>query len=168
MRAVTSAIIKAPKPTAPRRARPRKSKPALVGKRGARLLDNPCIHRTTTAGDICLQCGAHVPDEAPATPGARGPAPVPIAAIPTRGGRGPVLIPSSPNREIHLTVARFIAGRKRPLTATNIAAHLGLDTSLITDSLQELQRCELVAQPRGEYTRHWVATAMLRNRGVQA
>lgn len=153
------------------RRRQKRTKPVLLGKRSANLGKVPCLHRTTTTDDICLQCGEYAPDEKSNV------IPHPTAQVERVLKRfegkfpqpfDPVVIMPSPNQHTHLRVARFVAGRKRPLVATNIAAHLHLDTVAVAASMQMLKRLGLVEQPRGEYTHHWVSTAKLRNRGVVA
>ncbi|MFI5509087.1 hypothetical protein ACIA48_16575 [Mycobacterium sp. NPDC051804] len=57
-----AALKKQPKSEVEQPKPRRRRRPNPLGKRGARLEEVDCIHPTTDVNDICLQCGAYVPE----------------------------------------------------------------------------------------------------------
>lgn len=141
---------------APRRRPPHKAKPILLGKRGAPVEYAGCIHRTTTADDICLNCRKHVGEDKPVPPRIRPPQwkPPEISQVP---------IP-----EQHYRIAVQLYQRRNGITLADLAEAAELERDQVQNGLQYLEQHGLAVCHGRRRAARWAATALLRLMGPKS
>jgi hypothetical protein len=136
--------------TAPRRQPGRKAKPILLGKRGTPLEYAGCVHRTTTADDICLNCRKYVGEDKPVPPRRQPPQ------------WKPPKIPQVPIPEQHYKIALQLYQRRCGITLAELAEAVELERHLVQNGLQYLEQNGLAVCHGRRRAARWAATARLR------
>jgi hypothetical protein len=141
---------------APGRRRPRKAKPVLLGKRGAPLEYAECVHRTTTADDVCLNCRRYVGENKPVPPSRRAP----VWKPPT--------IPQVPVPEQHYKIAQQLYQRRSGITVAELAKVAELERRQVQNGLQYLEQNGLAVCHGRRAAARWAATVLLRRVGPKS
>jgi len=136
--------------TAPRRRPRRKAKPILLGKRDAALEYAGCIHRTTTADDICLNCRKYVGEDKPVPPRHRPPE------------WKPPRIPQVSIPEQHYKIALQLYQRRYGISLAELAKAVELERHQVQNGLQYLEQSGLAVCHGRRSAARWAATARLR------
>ena len=141
---------------APRRRRPRKAKPVLLGKRGAPLEYAGCIHHTTTADDVCLNCGRYVGEDKPVPPRRRPPR------------WKPPTVPQVSVPKQHYNIAQQLYQRRSGITVAELAEVVKLERHQVQNGLQYLEQNGLAVCHGRRSAAHWAATVLLRRVGPKS
>ena len=128
----------------------------LLGKRGAPLEIAGCFHRTTTADDVCLNCGRYVGEDKPVPP----------------PGRPPRWKPPKPPRvpvpEQHYKIAVELYRRRTGVTVAELAKMVELERHEVQNGLQYLEQNGLAVCHGRRATARWAATKLLRRVGPKS
>lgn len=151
-------LMQAPQRFAAPRRRPRKAKPVLLGKRGAPLEYAECIHRTTTADDVCLNCGRYVGEDKPVPPRRR----------PPRRKPWPPTFPRVPVPEQHYKIAKQLYQRRTGVTVAELAKMVELERHEVQNGLQYLEQNGLAVCHGRRAAARWAATVLLRRMGPKS
>ncbi|WP_370330730.1 hypothetical protein [Mycolicibacterium hippocampi] len=135
---------------------PASAKPVLLGKRGAPLEYAGCIHPTTTADDVCLNCRRYVGEDKPVPPRRRPPR------------WKPPTIPQVPVPEQHYKIAQQLYQRRSGITVAELAKVVELDRHQVHNGLQYLEQNGLAVCHGRRAAARWAATVLLRMVGPKS